>query len=837
MARLPAPGGDDNTWGIVLNDFLSQSHSADGSLKASAVDGAVSDATSTTAGVVQLTGDLGGTATSPAVTGIRGQTVSATAPTDNQVLTYNTGASQWEPQTNIGGYTNEMAQDATGAMIADTSTVNLTYTDATPELTADVIDNSITYAKLQDVSATDRLLGRDTAGSGNAEELTVTGGLEFTGSGGIRRSALTGEVTAAAGSNATTIANDAVTFAKIQNITPARILGRTTGGSGDVEELSAGTGITITGSQISSAVTQYVDEDAQDAVATILTDTTTINFDYDDTTPTITANVIDNSITYAKLQDVSATDRLLGRDTAAAGNAEELTVGGGLEFTGSGGIQRSALTGEVTASAGSNATTIANDAVTFAKIQNISTARILGRTTGGSGDVEELSAGSGITITGGEISASGVAYTDEDAEDAVAGMLANTSTINFTYDDGTPTLSADVNDNSITYAKLQNVTATDRLLGRSSPGAGDVEEITLTTFGRSLIDDANASDARTTLGINIGTNVQGYDDTLASLAAYNTNGILTQTAADTFAGRTITGTTNRITVTDGNGVAGNPTLDIGTDVVTLTGSQTLTNKTLTAPIISTISNTGTLTLPTSTDTLVGRATTDTLTNKTITASSNNVTANSLRSATTTVDVASATAPSANQVLAATSGTAATWQTLAAANVSFAAGGTFVATNVQTAIAEAASDATAALATHAADATIHSSGREIAYAEITANQNGITTLGTVDVTGLSVTIPPGGTRPIYLIARVHVTNQTSGGRCVICIAPSVGLIIQAGTVTVATALHAAYIYVEARLPAGTSGTYKIVAQAPDGAGFPMNVVGTSLTPSFFKAVEG
>ena len=44
---------------------------------------------------------------------------------------------------------------------------------------------------------------------------------------------------------------------------------------------------------------------------------------------------------------------------------------------------------------------------------------------------------------------------------------------------------------------------------------------------------------------------------------------------------------------------------------------TLTNKTLTSPVISTISNTGTLTLPTSTDTLVGRATTDTLTNKTL----------------------------------------------------------------------------------------------------------------------------------------------------------------------------------------------------------------------------
>jgi hypothetical protein len=56
--------------------------------------------------------------------------------------------------------------------------------------------------------------------------------------------------------------------------------------------------------------------------------------------------------------------------------------------------------------------------------------------------------------------------------------------------------------------------------------------------------------------------------------------------------------------------------------VTLTDVQTLTNKTLTSPVISTIVNTGTLTLPTSTDTLVGRATTDTLTNKTISGSNN-----------------------------------------------------------------------------------------------------------------------------------------------------------------------------------------------------------------------
>lgn len=37
MARLPQPGGDDNIWGGVLNDFLLQSHATDGSLKAGSV--------------------------------------------------------------------------------------------------------------------------------------------------------------------------------------------------------------------------------------------------------------------------------------------------------------------------------------------------------------------------------------------------------------------------------------------------------------------------------------------------------------------------------------------------------------------------------------------------------------------------------------------------------------------------------------------------------------------------------------------------------------------------------------------------------------------------------
>ena len=74
------------------------------------------------------------------------------------------------------------------------------------------------------------------------------------------------------------------------------------------------------------------------------------------------------------------------------------------------------------------------------------------------------------------------------------------------------------------------------------------------------------SDARTNLGVAIGSDVQAWDAGLDALAALAGTGILVHTAANTYAERTITGTVNQVDITNGNGVSGNPTLSLSSTI-------------------------------------------------------------------------------------------------------------------------------------------------------------------------------------------------------------------------------------------------------------------------------
>jgi hypothetical protein len=90
-------------------------------------------------------------------------------------------------------------------------------------------------------------------------------------------------------------------------------------------------------------------------------------------------------------------------------------------------------------------------------------------------------------------------------------------------------------------------------------GSGSAAVTDFSSYGRSLVDDADAAAARTTLGLVIGTNVQAYDADLSAFAALATNGLVVRTGAGTATTRSLVAGTD-ITITNVDGVSGNITI-------------------------------------------------------------------------------------------------------------------------------------------------------------------------------------------------------------------------------------------------------------------------------------
>lgn len=112
---------------------------------------------------------------------------------------------------------------------------------------------------------------------------------------------------------------------------------------------------------------------------------------------------------------------------------------------------------------------------------------------------------------------------------------------------------------------LAAATATDGVIAKT--GAATVAARTLTA-GNTGISVSNGGGASGNPTISVSTLLQAFHGLTA------TGGIAAKTGADTVAARTITGTANQISITNGDGSAGNPTIAFTTNI-TLPGALTL----------------------------------------------------------------------------------------------------------------------------------------------------------------------------------------------------------------------------------------------------------------------
>jgi len=212
-----------------------------------------------------------------------------------------------------------------------------------------------------------------------------------------------------------------------------------------------------------------------------------------------------------------------------------------------------------------------------------------------SGGVTQVNTGTGLT--GGPITGIGTI------------SLANTAVTAGAYGSATEVGTFTVNaQGQLTAAANVAISAT--AIGAVTTVNGTANEITATgttTVTLSLPAALTFTGKTVTGGTFTNTTVTGATQTGGSI----NNTPIGATTASTGAFTTLSASTSATVA--------------GDTVTTNTATQTLTNKTLITPIIASISNTGVLTLPTSTDTLVGRATTDTLTNKSMSGSTNTFT--------------------------------------------------------------------------------------------------------------------------------------------------------------------------------------------------------------------
>jgi hypothetical protein len=246
----------------------------------------------------------------------------------------------------------------------------------TGRIPAVITPQAVSYDKMQYVSATDRLLGRQSAGPGLIEEITCTA---------AGRALLDDASSADQRTTLGAVPVGPITTSGLTVSTNNRLLGRVNS-AGAVEEISLGTGISFAGTVLSATGTGGTVTN----VSVTPSDGITASVGTSTTTPAISLGL--GAITPTSV--------------VASGSVTGTNISGSTSGANTG-DQTITLTGPVTGSGtGSFATTITNGAVTYDKIQSAAAIKRLLGSDGTGTSIGEINLGANLSMTGNTLSAS-----------------------------------------------------------------------------------------------------------------------------------------------------------------------------------------------------------------------------------------------------------------------------------------------------------------------------------------------------------------------------------------------------------------------------------------------